>query len=256
LFTQDVPDEENIGSFYASEDYVSHSNSRQGIVNKLYHQVRNVTLSEKKNLVEKETGIAAGKILDVGCGTGAFLAKMKKGGWQVTGIEPDHGARDKAFSLYNITAKSPGELPLLPDGHFDAITLWHVLEHVHRLHEYLDQLKKLLTNNGKLIIAVPNHTSTDAENYKEHWAAYDVPRHLYHFSPHSMNILVNMHGMQIKKMKPMWFDSFYVSMLSERYRHGKDNIANAVLSGITSNAQAIFDKQKCSSVIYVIAKTN
>lgn len=254
LFTQDVPPEDEIGGYYASRDYVSHSDIQEGFVNQLYHQVRSITLAEKKSLVEKETGIAAGKILDVGCGTGAFLDKMKKRGWQVTGVEPDPGAREKAASLYNIQVKPSGELFNLPAGHFDAITLWHVLEHVHKLHEYIDQLKDLLTEKGKLIIAVPNHTSGDATRYKEDWAAFDVPRHLYHFSPHSMNILMNMHGMQIKKMKPMWFDSFYVSMLSEQYKNGEGNMLSAVISGLTSNAKALFNKEKCSSVIYIIGK--
>lgn len=254
LFTQDVPTEDEIGAYYAAQDYVSHSDTQEGFVNQLYHRVRNITLAEKKSLIEKETGIAAGKILDVGCGTGAFLDKMRKGGWQVTGVEPDPGARDKAVSLYNIHAKSSGELFNLRAGHFDAVTLWHVLEHVHKLHEYIDQLKDLLTEKGRLFIALPNHTSGDAEKYKEHWAAFDVPRHLYHFSPHSMNILMNMHGMQIKKMKPMWFDSFYVSMLSEQYKNGEGNMLNAVISGVTSNAKALFKKEKCSSVIYIIGK--
>jgi 2-polyprenyl-3-methyl-5-hydroxy-6-metoxy-1,4-benzoquinol methylase len=254
LFTQDVPSENEIGAYYSSQDYISHSDTREGLVNQIYHQVRNFTIAEKKRLVEKETGVAAGKILDVGCGTGAFLDKMKKGGWQVTGVEPDQGAREKAASLYNIQPKSPAELFSLPAGHFDAITLWHVLEHVHNLHEYIDQLKVLLAQKGRLFIAVPNYTSDDAVNYKEHWAAFDVPRHLYHFSPHSMNVLMNMHGMQIKQMKPMWFDSFYVSMLSEQNKSGKGNILSAVVSGLTSNAKALFNQEKCSSVIYIVGR--
>jgi SAM-dependent methyltransferase len=254
LFTQDVPAESEIGRYYASPDYVSHSDTQEGFVNQVYHRVRNITLAEKKSLVEKETGIATGKILDVGCGTGAFLDKMKIGGWQVTGLEPDAGAREKAASLYNILADPSGELFHLPAQSFDAITMWHVLEHVHQLHEYVEQLKALLTEKGKLFIAVPNYTSADAEKYATHWAAYDVPRHLYHFSPYSMNVLMNMHGMQIKKIKPMWFDSFYVSMLSEKYKNGKGNMVSAILAGLSSNATALFNKQKCSSLIYIIEK--
>jgi 2-polyprenyl-3-methyl-5-hydroxy-6-metoxy-1,4-benzoquinol methylase len=254
LFTQNAPAEEEIAFYYASADYISHSDTKEGLVNQLYHRVRNITLADKKHLVEKETGVAAGKILDVGCGTGAFLDKMKKGGWQVTGIEPDPAAREKAAALYGIRAASASELFHLPVAHFDAITLWHVLEHVHRLHEYIDQLKNLLAENGKLFVAVPNHNSGDARQYGENWAAYDVPRHLYHFSPHSMNVLMNLHGMQIRKMKPMWFDSFYVSMLSEKNKHDGGSMFNAFLSGIASNAGTLLNKEKSSSVIYIISK--
>lgn len=254
LFTQDIPAEENIGKYYNSHNYISHSDTKEGFINQAYHTVRSIALTGKKNLIEKKTGIAAGNILDIGCGTGAFLDKMKKGGWQVTGLEPDEGARQKAASLYNIQTRPSAELFNLQPGSFDAITLWHVLEHVHRLHEYIDQIKKLLTSQGLIFIALPNHTSVDAENYKENWAAFDVPRHLYHFSPYSMNVLMNKHGMRIKEMKPMWFDSFYVSMLSEKYRNGENNYFNAGVTAISSNVNALMNKEKSSSVIYIIGK--
>ncbi|MEO5983892.1 MAG: class I SAM-dependent methyltransferase [Ferruginibacter sp.] len=203
LFTQDAPKEAEIGDYYKSPDYISHTESTTGLINKVYHFIRNFTLRTKKQLIEKETGIAAGKLLDVGSGTGAFLHTMKQGGWQIAGVEPDEDARNKASALYNVVTKAPEELKNFPDGHFDVVTLWHVLEHVHDLHRYISTIKKLLGEKGKIFIAVPNHTSADAENYKEHWAAFDVPRHLYHFSPHSMNVLLSKHGLIIKKMKPM-----------------------------------------------------
>ena len=141
------------------------------------------------------------------------------------------------------------------------ITLWHVLEHVHDLHGYLQQFKKLLKKDGRLVIAVPNHTSFDASVYKEYWAAYDVPRHLYHFSPLSMKLLIDKNGMRIAELKPMWFDSFYVSFLSSRYKNarssdkpGRTNWFSASWNGFISNLAALFDKKKCSSVIYIISK--
>ncbi len=132
--------------------------------------------------------------------------------------------------------------------------MWHVLEHVHQLHEYVEQLKNLLAENGRLLVAVPNFTAYDASHYREHWAAYDTPRHLYHFSPASMKQLMQQHGLEVMQTKPMWFDSFYVSMLSEQYKNGKGNIIKAFLIGLVSNVKALFDKEKCSSVIYVIKK--
>ena len=254
-FTQDVPEQDAIGAYYASENYISHSDTKEGFINKLYHAVRRKTLASKMQLIQTETGKQQGNILDVGCGTGAFLHTMQGAGWKVTGLEPDETARAKAGSLYQVNTLPSPEIFNLAAGSFDAITMWHVLEHVHQLHEYVTQLKKLLTEKGKLFIAVPNYTSKDAQAYKENWAAYDVPRHLYHFSPQSMKILMKMHGLQVNKMKPMWFDSFYVSMLSEEYKNGKGNIINAFWNGLISNIKAVFKKEKCSSVIYIISKS-
>lgn len=251
-FTQDVPGQANIGAYYASENYISHSDTNEGLVNKLYHWVRNITLKQKQKLVQAQTRLAAGTLLDIGCGTGAFLSSMKSAGWDITGLEPDETARAKAASLYDIHPQPVQDLFALPVAGFDAITMWHVLEHVHALHEYLDQLKNLLKPGGVIFIAVPNYTSADAAHYQQYWAAYDVPRHLYHFSPASMKQLVAKHGLQVITTKPMWFDAFYVSMLSETYRNGKPGTIKALLQGLRSNLKALFNKEKCSSVIYII----
>ncbi len=254
LFTQDVPGQDEIGTFYASENYISHSDTRKGVINSLYHTIRKHTLSTKLKLVKSETGLTRGNILDIGCGTGAFLNTMKTAGWGITGLEPDENARAKANATYQLNAMPAAELFNLPAGSFNAITMWHVLEHVHQLHEYVNQLRHLLSEKGKIFIAVPNYTSYDAAHYKEHWAAYDVPRHLYHFSPQSMKALMNAHGLQVIKMKPMWFDSFYVSMLSEQYKNGRGNIISACWNGLVSNSKTMFNTEKCSSVIYIISK--
>jgi 2-polyprenyl-3-methyl-5-hydroxy-6-metoxy-1,4-benzoquinol methylase len=229
-FTQDIPAQDAIGAYYASENYISHSDTKMGFINRLYHLVRQITLAGKLRLIASET--RKGSILDVGCGTGAFLHTMQQGGWEPVGLEPDDNARRKAFSMYGIEAMPSDQIFNLRPGSFDAITMWHVLEHVHLLHEYIDQLKTLMTSTGKLFIAVPNFNSYDANVYRENWAAYDVPRHLYHFSPHSMKVLMNMHGLKVEKIKAMWFDSFYVSLLSEKYKNGKGNMVKAFLTGL------------------------
>ncbi len=253
-FTQNVPAENAIGRYYQSSDYVSHSDTKSGLINRLYHIVRNYTLQTKRKLVQKVTGIEKGSLLDIGAGTGAFAFTMQQAGWQVKGLEPDAIARQNALSNHHIQLESLDALPSLNTNTFDAITLWHVLEHVHELHNYLQTFNRILKDNGTLIIAVPNYTSYDADAYKEFWAAYDVPRHLYHFSPKSMQLLMQQHGFTVAAHKPMWFDSFYVSMLSEKYKTGKNNLVKAVSTGMQSNRKAMSDVTKCSSVIYVIKK--
>ena len=156
--------------------------------------------------------------------------------------------------MYDLELTDSKEFYKLSPGSFDAITLWHVLEHVHDLSAYVQQLKKLLNKKGKLFIAVPNYTSLDAKIYKEYWAAYDVPRHLYHFSPASMKLLMEKNGLNIIQHKPMWYDSFYISLLSSKYKKGKTNWIAAFWNGLRSNLKAMGDVKKCSSVIYVIEK--
>jgi len=259
-FTQDVPDSSSIGQYYKSENYISHTNTSEGFINQLYQIVRKRTLRKKRLLITKVTGRKSGTLLDVGSGTGAFVNEMKQNGWEVTGLEPDEDARKVAKESFHCELKSTHELFSLSENTFDVITLWHVLEHVHDLHNYLHQFKKLLKHDGRLVIAVPNYTSFDASVYDEYWAAYDVPRHLYHFSPLSMKLLIDKDGMRIIEYRPMWFDSFYVSFLSSKYknsrhdREGKTNWLTASWNGFVSNLGALFDKKKCSSVIYIISK--
>jgi SAM-dependent methyltransferase len=255
LFTQDVPDQESIGPFYQSAAYVSHSDTRQGLINRLYHQVRERTLLAKYRLVVKETGTDKRSLLDIGCGTGAFLRTMRSKGWTVRGLEPDRDTRERTKTQYQLTIDAPDQLYHLPDQSVEAITMWHVLEHVHALHDYFDNIKRILKPGGKLFIAVPNHTSLDAAFYRTYWAAYDVPRHLYHFSPESMTRLAAIHGFNLRAIYPMWYDAFYVSMLSEQYRNGKTSLwgyAKALFNGAASNINALFQKQQCSSLIYVL----
>ena len=253
-FTQGVPAANAISRYYRSADYISHSDTRKGIINKIYHWVRSYTLRTKRRLINKVTTLKSGTLLDVGAGTGAFARMMERGGWKVTALEPDELARENARKTYGVELRDLSELHHLPTGHFDAITLWHVLEHVHDLHPYLDTFYRLLKPYGTLLIAVPNYTSFDADVYGAHWAAYDVPRHLYHFSPHSIDILAEQHGMQVVAHKPMWFDSFYVSMLSERYKNGFNNFIGAFWNGCLSNWEASSNHSRCSSVIFVIRK--
>ncbi len=255
-FTQQVPDQDSIGPFYQSDAYISHTDTEKGIVNKLYKIARNYTLKWKMQLVKTVTGKVktTGNLLDIGAGTGAFLQMVNQAGWTARGLEPDEGARKICLENYKLQLDSPEKLFELADETFDAVTLWHVLEHVHQLHEYLQQIKRVLKQGGVALIALPNYTSLDATYYGANWAAYDVPRHLYHFSPESMRTLVALHEMKLEAVKPMWLDAFYIAMLSEQYKSGKTNLLPAIWNGFKSNMRALQNKEKCSSLVYIIRK--
>ncbi|MBW7893293.1 MAG: class I SAM-dependent methyltransferase [Chitinophagaceae bacterium] len=241
-----------MGVFYNSTIYIPHDADGGGLVNRLYRSVRNVTVKQKAATIKKYTQLSAGNLLDIGCGTGTFMYAMAQRNWKVTGVEPDGDARDTAKALYGMEVFPPEHLFSLPPGSFNAITLWHVLEHIHRLHEYIEQMRKLLAENGIIFIAVPNYTSWDARKYGRYWAGYDVPRHLYHFSPQSMELLMQKHSLQVVKQLPMWFDSFYVDILSSKYKRGHIQYLPAGIHGLISNINALGRRKECCSLIYVI----
>lgn len=251
-FTNPRPSEDKLGEYYKSEEYISHSNTKKGIVNYLYQTVRKYTLLKKLQLISKF--YKTGNILDIGCGTGEFLNICKKAKWNVLGIEPDVDARKMAIENYNIDVKEETELKNLTDVSFELISMWHVLEHVPRLNERMEEIKRILKNDGIIIIAVPNCNSLDAKIYKNNWAAYDVPRHLYHFTPNDIEKLALKHGLKCIRILPMIFDSFYVSMLSEKIKTGKVNLLKALLIGSRSNFSALKTGKTYSSQIYLLKK--
>ena len=249
--TSPRPNDELLPSYYKSEDYISHSDTQKGLINFLYQKVKNITLYQKERLLSRLN--TSNRLLDIGCGTGDFIKYVSTKNWNVIGLEPDEGSRKIADS------KLPGKVfPIenlfeLSHQSFGVITMWHVLEHVSELNKYLFHLNLLLEQDGKLIIALPNPDSADAKYYKEYWAAYDVPRHLYHFSKKNISDLGLKHGFKLDLIKPMVFDSFYVSMLSEKYKKG--NIFNAANNGLVSNLKGR-KSQNFSSHIYIFSKTN
>ena len=252
--TQAAPDQENIGKYYQSENYISHTDTKEGLVNRLYHVARSFMLNSKKNTVTYYTKLSKGKLLDIGSGTGYFLNKMKETAWEVKGIEADEGARNFSEKQFFLSVFSPEKLNLLIDNQFDAITLWHVLEHLHNLQGTWEIFGKLLKDSGVLFIAVPNHQSYDAQHYQEFWAAYDVPRHLWHFSPKSLEVLAQKHGFQIIAKKTMPFDPFYIALLSEKYKGNSLGLLAGAWHGGIALLKAIFNVNLSSSVIYVLKK--
>jgi 2-polyprenyl-3-methyl-5-hydroxy-6-metoxy-1,4-benzoquinol methylase len=253
-FTQNVPDGKSISQYYKSDNYISHSATSKGLINSLYHFVRKLTLADKRRLILSVTQMENGKLLDIGAGTGAFVSHMQSNGWQATGLEPDEAARKNAQALNKVNLLTSDAFFQFPADSFDVITMWHVLEHVHDLHNYMEQLKKILKPGGRIFIAVPNYTSYDAGFYKSFWAAYDVPRHLYHFSPEAMFQLLGVHNLLLHASRVMWYDSFYISLLSEKYKKQKKNLVRGFFVALISNLKAFVDKERCSSLIYIIGK--
>ncbi|MGE0569367.1 MAG: class I SAM-dependent methyltransferase [Bacteroidia bacterium] len=253
MFTNPRPSEEEAGNYYKAEEYVSHTNTSKGIVNKLYKLVRNYTLGQKEKLL-RDYG-KPGNLLDYGAGTGMFLAYAKNHGWSVSGIEVDSEARKIAKELNSIDLHS--SYKDLEENNknikFDAISLWHVLEHVYKVNETLLWLHNHLNDDGTIFIAVPNYLSYDADCFKEYWAAYDLPRHIYHFCPDTIKHLMIMNGFRYIDQKPMKFDSYYVSLLSNKYKHGSTSMISSFLTGFKSNLKASRDGNY-SSLIYIFKK--
>ena len=247
LITSPQPDLQNLGRYYESEDYISHTDNKRSLFEKAYHFVKNIALQNKLNLINNQQP-EKGKILDIGAGTGDFLLTAKNDGWETIGIEPSDRAkniaRQKGISFVEETST-------LENHSLDVITMWHVLEHVPDLKLQIQELKRLLKPTGTLIVAVPNFKSYDAKHYGEFWAAFDVPIHFWHFSKKAIQSLFERVDMKLEKVLPMKFDSFYVSLLSEKYKTGKMNFIRAFFIGLRSNLKAASTKEY-SSHIYVL----
>ncbi len=247
--TDPVPD--NLGKYYLSENYISHTDSNDGLFEKVYQWVKNYMLKKKVKLISSYA--EKGTLLDIGAGTGDFLNQAKKSGWDVTGIEPSASARKRAFdkgiNLFEVEAE-------VEDRKFDVITMWHVLEHVPDVEKQIEWIKNHLSIDGVLIVAVPNFNSYDAKYYKKFWAAWDVPRHLHHFSSKSIKTLFEKNGFNLIEQKPLIFDSFYVSLLSEKYKSTSlIQPVSAFMIGLRSNWRARQTKEY-SSIIYILKSRN
>ncbi len=213
-------------------------------------------ISQKFKIVKKSSSVPSGKIIDIGCGTGYFAGFMKNKGWNSAGIESDPDAKRFAENNFGLHVYNLKHLDKFDPGEFDSVTMWHVLEHLFHPGDILTKIHSLLKNKGTCIIALPNRDSLDARYYKEMWAAYDVPRHLWHFNIESFNTLIKKSSFQIKKIKRMPFDAFYISIISERYKGSRIAIVKGLLFGTYSWIVSLFDKSKSSSLIYVLTKSN
>lgn len=250
--TNPRPSQSEIGRYYDSEMYISHTNSSKGIFNWTYQTIRKLAIKQKVSLLKKESRIGAH--LDIGCGTGEFLNACKKEGFVVEGVEPSVKAKKQAEKNYKLKVSDDISLKQYKEKQFDSISMWHVLEHVTELDKTLSEINRILKSNGKLFVAVPNHKSWDAKHYKQYWAAWDVPIHLWHFSEKTISILLKKHDLSLVRSKGMMFDSFYVSLLSEEFAYGRKNPVKAFVAGIVSNLFGLFSNIGYSSMIYIFEK--
>lgn len=255
-FTQGAPAEKEVARYYSSPDYISHTNTRKGLLNRAYHATRAVTLRRKARLVMSVSGNrgGGGRLLDIGAGTGHFAREMSRRSFAVEAVEADAAARAAAAKITGVREKETNAFTLYENESFDVITMWHVLEHVYRLVEEWQTLRRILKKDGRLVIAVPNCASLDARRYGEFWAAYDVPRHLWHFTPHTMRLMAERYGFRITSSHPMPLDAFYISMLSERYAGHKLALIRGAAFGAYSWFKTLGDKERSSSIVYIMEK--
>ena len=253
-FTQNVPDEKEIDRYYESPTYISHSNTSKGIVNRVYHIVRRIMLQKKARKVEKLTGLKNGRLLDYGAGTGHFARLMETRGWSVTAIEKNGKARELALKEFGFEMLPVEALSIIKDKELDVVTMWHVMEHIQEPDRMWDELHRILGDKGIAIIAVPNSASYDALKYKEHWAAYDVPRHLWHFTPSTIAQWGEKHGFVLDGQYTMPFDGFYISMLSEQYKGSRLHTIRGFWNGFKGWLLQCRKSSASSSIIYVFRK--
>jgi SAM-dependent methyltransferase len=253
-FTMNPPVESKIEKYYDSGEYISHSDTKKGITNFLFHSARSLMLYRKKRVIKNATGLKTGTLLDIGCGTGYFPAFMKKSGWRVTGVEVNEKAREYAREKFNLDVFTEDEFNARNSDQFDCITLWHVFEHFHDPVKYLTMISSLLNKSGICVVAIPNSASYDARYFRNFWAAYDVPRHLWHFDPDNFKMFTENYGFILEKIRILPLDVFYISILSEKYKGSKAAFLSGMVKGLLFSFSSLFNKKKSSSVIYILRK--
>lgn len=254
LFTQDYPEENEIGAFYASDKYISHSDTSAGLSNKLYRLSRNVMLQRKRQLIERVTGLKKGSLLDIGSGTGYFVNVMKKAGWLTKGVEISEKARNFSQTHFGLDIDLPGNISSFEENSFDCVTLWHVLEHFHDPQLYMSEIKRVLKPGSACVVALPNCSSRDAKYYKNSWAAWDVPRHLWHFSPVTFRKFAEKSGFALDSFKVLPLDVFYISQLSEKYKGSSLPFIKGILKAFIFAVLSLLNRKRSSSIIYLLRK--
>jgi len=212
-------------------------------------------LSRKYRIIRKHSGLKKGLLLDIGCGTGYFPKYMNDKGWKAAGIEKDDEARRFAGSINSVEVYDSGEIDRLEAQSYDCITMWHVMEHFHDPDHILKKALEALKGKGILIIALPNNLSFDASHYGSDWAAWDTPRHLWHFNPGTISLYLKRFGLSVSSMERLPFDSFYVSILSEKQAGSKFSLVKGLFYGVISWVNSLAGIEKTSSLAYIVKRT-
>jgi len=254
IFTNSYPEESESAGYYQSDEYISHSDTETGIVNRIYKYVRRRMLRSKLRMLKKESGLRSASVLDIGSGTGYFPAYLRLKGWECRGIEKSPEAREYARTRNNIDLLTPDKLYSIEIASIDIVTLWHVLEHLYDPGKYLDSVFSILKEKGFLVIAVPNHISYDARIYREFWAAWDVPRHLWHFNRGTIQLLCRKYGFELVSVRRLPYDAFYVSVLSEKNKESSLPFSRAFFTGLVSWILSIINIDRTSSLVYFFRK--
>lgn len=252
VFTSPRPESDKCSKYYESSKYISHQDEDNSLIIKLYRLVRNRNMKWKINTIEKYH-TNKGQLLDYGCGLGDFLNYSKQQGWNSVGLDISENARKTVKERYNIDVFPNSDIFKLDEKSKEVISLWHVLEHVYNLDETLNEFKRILKDNGTLFIALPNRQSWDGNHYKNYWDGYDVPRHIYHFTPKDLEVLMKRIGFKIVEKQGMFFDAFYICMRSEMHKGNKLKFILGGIKGMISNIKA-YKSNNYSSILYIIKK--
>jgi 2-polyprenyl-3-methyl-5-hydroxy-6-metoxy-1,4-benzoquinol methylase len=250
-YTMPRPNKEKIGEYYKSEEYYSHQENKKGFIPRLYESVKKVNLKHKYNLATQ--GLNVGKMLDIGCGVGDFLHTAEEHGWTCTGVEPSEDAKAIAKTKTKANIINSEDMEKIPDATFDLITMWHVLEHVDDLKWQIEQLHRLTKTKGRIVIAVPNYKSYDAQYYKELWAAYDVPRHLSHFNKNVLTKIFKSKNLELVQTDKLIWDAYYISYMSEQYKQHQFPLLKGAFRGCISNCKARHTNE-WSSMVFIFEK--
>lgn len=251
LFTEPRPSKDKIGEYYKSEEYYSHQENKKGVIPNLYECIKRINLKRKWQMATKNR--QTGKVLDIGCGVGDFIHIMEEKGWETTGIEPSEDAKKIARKRVKAKILAPEDIDKLNDESQDLITMWHVLEHVDDLKTEVHHLHRLLKKGGRLVLALPNFQSFDAQYYKQFWAAYDVPRHLNHFCKRSITKIFSNSGLKLKTTDKLFWDAYYISFMSEQYQGHNLALIRGAIRGLQSNLKAT-KSGEWSSLVYIFEK--
>ena len=254
LYTTPRPTPDVIGNYYKSENYFSHQENKKGFVPRIYEAVKKVNIKRKFALATDGILLENDRqMLEIGCGVGDFLHYAEQKGWHCYGAEPSDDAVKILKLKSDAKVVKPEQIESFSDASFDLICMWHVLEHVDNLKWQITQLKRLAKPHGRIVVAVPNYQSYDARFYHDKWAAYDVPRHLNHFSREFVFNQLNDSELILKSVHPLVWDSFYVSYMSEQFLNHRMPLLRGFCRGLISNGKALVSGQY-SSLVYVFER--